>query len=40
MADDFKIQPHDQMWQSFTKILTASAVCIALLLILMAIFLT
>lgn len=40
MADDFNMQPHENTWQGFTKLLVYSSVGVALLLILMAIFLT
>ncbi len=40
MADNFNMQPHNATWQRFTKLLTYSSVAIALLMVLMAIFLT
>lgn len=39
MADDFDMQTHNEMWQGFTRLIVWSAVGIALLLILLAIFL-
>ena len=40
MADNFNMQPHISTWQRFTKLLVYSSVAIALLMVLMAIFLT
>ena len=40
MAVEFDIEPHNRSWRGFCKLMTISVIAIAILLALMAVFLT